>query len=155
MSGKHFKTILPSLFNPVDWTFKMSDTLQEALKSADVDFVKRTRSAFEAKLTRAANFLIEELRKDNDNKFILNDIDENYVSSLLSNLQKAKDSLEELHVRCIAVFFHKDGPGEEYLGNIDNEYFGTLDKTHKEAVKLFNSYSSQLNAFHETTKYKE
>ena len=74
----------------------MSDTLQEALKSADADLIKLTRTAFKTKLTRAANSLVEELKKSNDGKFIYNDIDASYASSLISNLHKIKDSLESM-----------------------------------------------------------
>ena len=48
------------MFNPSDWTVKMAGTIQEVLKSDDVDLIKKIRTTFKGKLTRASNTLVEE-----------------------------------------------------------------------------------------------
>ena len=75
----------------------MADTVQEALKSNDIDLIKRTRSTYKSKLTRASNLLVEELVKDESGKFKFNEINPDDVSSLFSNLQKVKELVDELH----------------------------------------------------------
>ena len=68
----------------------MSDTVQEALRSNDVGLIKRTRTIFRGKLTRAANVLVEELKKDENEKFKFDEINSDEIISLLSNLLSQK-----------------------------------------------------------------
>ena len=55
----------------------MSDTLNEALTSRDAEFIKRARTIYKGKHTRAAKVLVQELRKDGSQKFLFDDINEN------------------------------------------------------------------------------
>ena len=47
------------MLNPFDWKVKMSETVKEALKSNDVDLIKRTRTTYKGKLTRESNVLMK------------------------------------------------------------------------------------------------
>ena len=116
------------MFNPFDWTVKMADTVHEALKSNDVELIKRTRTTFKGKLTRAAKVLVEELKKDKDGKFLFDEINQDEVASLLSNMQKTKDVVEELHVRFTVKRVHTEGQGEDILEQADEDYANVLEK---------------------------
>ena len=143
------------MFNPFDWTVKMADTVQEALKSNDVELIKRTRTTFKGKLTRAANVLVAELKKDENGKFVFDEINSDEVASLLSNLQRAKDVLEELHVRFTVKRVHAEGQAEDILEQADEEYASVFEKTHRDALKVYHAYSSQLKAYEQLSKTKE
>ena len=74
------------MLNPFDWKIKMSDTIQEVLKSNDVNLIKRARATYKGKLTRAAHSLKEELKRDDNGKFNVDDIDQTEVASIVSNM---------------------------------------------------------------------
>ena len=122
----------------------MSGTALEALKSDDLDLIKKTRTAFKGKLTRAVNTLIAELRKDESGKYLLEEIYKYEVDSMISNLQKVKDIVEELHLRYTIKRVHKDGTEEIKLEELDNNYIAAVEKTHHETVKVYHEYCSQF-----------
>ena len=132
------------MFNPFDWKIKMSETAQEALKSDDPQLIKQTRTAFKGKLTRAANSLINELKKDDSGKFLFQEIDKEEVESLLSNLQKVKNVVEELHVRYTVKRVHTEGSAEDALEKLDEDYVAVIDKTHHDAIKVYRAFCTQL-----------
>ena len=132
------------MFNPFDWKIKMSETAQEALKSDDPQLIKQTRTAFKGKLTRAANSLINELKKDDSGKFLFQEIDKEEVESLLSNLQKVKNVVEELHVRYTVKRVHTEGSAEDALVKLDEDYVAVIDKTHHDAIKVYRAFCAQL-----------
>ena len=133
----------------------MAGIVQEVLKSNDVDLIKRTRTAYKGKLTRASNILVEELIKDENGKFKFYEINSEEVTSLLSNLNKVKDIVEELHVCYTVKRIHKEGPEEVILEEADNEYAGFLEKTHHDAVKVYYAYSTQLKVYEQSRRSQE
>ena len=133
----------------------MSDTLNEALTSRDAEFIKRARTIYKGKHTRAAKVLVQELRKDGSQKFLFDDINENEVSSMLTNLQKSKDIVEELHVRYTLMRSRKEGSEEDKLEEADEAYAEGLENTHREALKVYHAYTSQLKTHKEYCKNQE
>ena len=104
----------------------MSGTAEHALKSEDLELIKKTRAAFRGKFTRAANTLIDELRLDDSGKFLLEEIYKDDVDTLLSNLQKVKNLVEELHVSYSIKRVHKEGSEETNLEELDNDYIAVI-----------------------------
>ena len=133
----------------------MSDTINEALKSRDENLIKRARTVYKGKLTRAAKVLIEELKRDDSQKFMFDDINENEISSMLATLQSAKDIVEELHVRYTLMRSHTEGSEESALEEVDEEYGEGLEKTHRSALKVYHAYTAQLEAYKEYCKSQE
>ena len=144
--GKHFKTNQFSELNLFSWKIKMSETLQEVLKSKDVELIRRARSTYKGKLARATRSLEDELRKDNNGVFVIDEIDQSEIDSIMSAVQKAKDIVEELHVRYTLLRSPMDGSEEEKLQKVDEDYSDSLEKSHRNAVKVFNAFKAQLKA---------
>ena len=128
------------MLNPIGWEIVMSGTAQEAFQSEDVEFIHQTRTSFNSKLSRAANLLIEELKIDAAGKFNFEKINKDDIESLLSNLLKVKDIVEELHIRYTVKRVHKEGSEENELQQIDDNYASTFEKNHRDAVKVYHAY---------------
>ena len=124
----------------------MGDTVNEVIKSNNIELIKRIRGTFKAKLDRAANVLIDELQNNNDGTFLFDQIIDSEVTALLSNLQKIKDIAEDLHVKYTITRVHMEGSIENQLEQEDNLYATIIDKTHHDAVKVYYAYSTQLEA---------
>ena len=122
----------------------MSGTVQEALKSDDIDLIKKTRTAFRGKLTRAANRLIDSLKKDDSGKFLLKEIFKVEVDSMLAELQNIKDTIDELHIRYTIKRVHKEGLEENKLENLDNDYAFAFEDTHRKSTKLYHAFCAQF-----------
>ena len=133
----------------------MGDTIKEVLKSNDPELIKRSRATYKGKLTRAAKTLIEELKKNDDGSFAFDQIFEAEISALLSNLQKAKDIVEELHVKYTLMREHKQGSEEDKLEQEDEDYASTFEKTHRDALKVYYAYSAQIKDQEQKNKTRE
>ena len=143
------------MVNPLDLNVKMSETLQEVLKSNDVDLIKRARATYKGKLTRTSKSLIEELKRDDNGVFLLDEIDKTEAASILSTMQKVKDTVEELHIRFTIKRVCKDGSEEDKFEKEDDVYSKTLEKTYRDAVKVYNSFNEQLKAKEKSIKDEE
>ena len=55
-----------------------------------------------------------------------------------------KNLVEELHVSYSIKRVHKEGSEETNLEELDNDYIAVIEKTHREAVKVYHKYCSQL-----------
>ena len=123
----------------------MSDTAQEAIRSNNSDLIKRTRTTFKGKLTRCANILIDELPKDDSGNFKFKGINEEEVAALVSDLQRTKEIIEELHVRYTITRIQREGPDEDLLEKADEEYAQVFEKSYRNAMKIYHSYKTKFN----------
>ena len=133
----------------------MGDTVKEVVKSNDIELIKRIRTTFKAKLTRAANSLSEELKKNEDGIFLFDQIINPEVADLLSNLHNVKDIVEDLHVKYTVTRVHKEGDEENKLEQEDELYATILDKTYRDAIRVYYDYSVQLEAQKKTKEKRE
>ena len=64
--------------------------------------------------------------------------------ALVSNLQKTKDTVEELHVKYTLLRMHKEESEEDKLEEEDDSYAGAIEQVHQNAIRVYYAYSNQL-----------
>ena len=136
-------------------TVKMGDTVKEVLKSNNTEIVKRSRAIFKGKLIRAANALVEVLKKNEKGDFLFDQIIDLEVTALLSNLHKMKELVDDLHIKYTVTRVCKDGSSEHQFEEEDEQYAIILEKAHWDALKVYFAYSSQLQAQENICKNRE
>ena len=141
--------------NSFEWKTKMLETVKEVLKSNNVDLVRRTRLTFKGKLTRVTNYLKEELKKDDTGVFQFDKIDQTEVNSILATIQEVNDIVDELHLKFTVMRVQGEGLEENKLVKEDEAYAEMLEKTHHEAIKLYNAFIVQLKAKEQLAQYQD
>ena len=120
----------------------MAETYKQALQSTDAEFIKQVRAQFKGKVTRHATTLRTILKQTDKegSPFDHENIDSEEVASVVSDLNQAKQAIEELHVRYGVTRKHEESEAEELLEEKDNEYISGVELTFREVMKKYNSY---------------
>ena len=92
----------------------MAVTFNQALVSTDAEFIKRVRSSFENNFTRSVTTLKNILRHTGDESFPFdhNNIDQEEVTAVVSDLKQATQAVKELHMKFAVIRKHEEAVDE-------------------------------------------
>ena len=146
-STLHFKTGLWSRTFDRSPTSPHKMSVEEGLKSTDVEIVKSARGSAKGKVSKYVKALGNVLLRDGKT-FLLEEIDQDRAEKVYDSLNTSYEEFQELHDR-----YHRYA--EESLDEeVETKYLSEVDKAYSGAVKLYAGYKKSQKLSLRKTKMK-
>ena len=129
-------------------------SIEKGLVSTDVDKIRNARSTAKGQVTKKIQKFQEELLI-NDDKFLLDEIDDNEIQELYQKLNQSLVKFEDLHERFLQYRDSEaDADAEEIALNTAETYLKEVTSNFSAAKRLYNKYKKALAVLVEEDKKK-
>ena len=118
---------------------------EEALKSTDVDLIKRCRKSMSAQITSDLNLINRELNKKDDTRYDLTSINDQLIQSKKKHLNDHFELILKLHERYIELRSEGVTEAEELeFITADSDYINNIETKVYAAKALLSQYDEEL-----------
>ena len=118
---------------------------EEALKSTDVDLIKRCRKSMSAQITSDLNLINRELNKKDDTRYDLTSINDQLIQSKKKHLNDHFELILKLHERYIELRTEGVTEAEELeFMTADSDYINNIETKVYAAKALLSQYDEEL-----------